>query len=79
MIRLKNVLRNRVSEEESVQVVRNFPVRSVVLAPSCSFIKEGQALHAGVAPGCLKRTISFFFFRCGKSKVSNDYVVLLSH
>lgn len=33
---------------QTIKVVRNFPVRSVVCAPSCSFIKESQALHAGV-------------------------------
>eukprot|EP00913_Durusdinium_trenchii_P034706 g32468.t1 len=33
---------------QTIKVVRNFPVRSAVLAPSCSFIKESQALHQGV-------------------------------
>lgn len=33
---------------QTIKVVRNFPVRSVVCAPSCSFVKETQALFAGV-------------------------------
>ncbi|CAE6973603.1 unnamed protein product [Symbiodinium natans] len=33
---------------QTIRVVRNFPVRSVVCAPSCSFVKETQALFAGV-------------------------------
>eukprot|EP00931_Biecheleriopsis_adriatica_P060143 TRINITY_DN36104_c0_g1_i2.p1 TRINITY_DN36104_c0_g1~~TRINITY_DN36104_c0_g1_i2.p1 ORF type:complete len:682 (+),score=133.16 TRINITY_DN36104_c0_g1_i2:81-2048(+) len=33
---------------QTIKVVRNFPVRSVVCAPGGSFIKETQALHAGV-------------------------------
>ncbi|CAE7856325.1 unnamed protein product [Symbiodinium microadriaticum] len=33
---------------QTIKVVRNFPVRSVVCAPSCFFVKETQALFAGV-------------------------------
>eukprot|EP00933_Yihiella_yeosuensis_P043756 TRINITY_DN38688_c0_g1_i2.p1 TRINITY_DN38688_c0_g1~~TRINITY_DN38688_c0_g1_i2.p1 ORF type:complete len:476 (-),score=89.90 TRINITY_DN38688_c0_g1_i2:107-1534(-) len=33
---------------QTIKIVRNFPVRSVVCAPGCSFIKETQALHSGV-------------------------------
>eukprot|EP00929_Paragymnodinium_shiwhaense_P112598 TRINITY_DN80853_c0_g1_i1.p1 TRINITY_DN80853_c0_g1~~TRINITY_DN80853_c0_g1_i1.p1 ORF type:complete len:672 (-),score=118.29 TRINITY_DN80853_c0_g1_i1:67-2082(-) len=33
---------------QTIKVVRNFPVQSLVCAPGCSFIKETQALQAGV-------------------------------
>jgi len=33
---------------QTIKVVRNFPVQSVVCAPGGSFIKESQLLHAGV-------------------------------